>query len=228
MYRTFFKEYTEKVWGVGCHGIRADWGAQRIKGLSLKGALIQAAKDMVMSEEEKANKQAGDQFNNHFFYPKYGPGQMWEEVTRQVKNADGTVTMNHKVVGLNIEANRVTSVTIENIESGDISEQPCDYFFSTMPMKHLFEMMSPKPPAEVLQVSRGLQYRDFLTVGLLLNKLHVQEKWQKPQTEVPDNWIYVQDTGVHVGRIQIFNNWSPYMVADSRKYSLGWFGVFCR
>ena len=200
LYRTFFKEYTEKVWGVGCHEIRADWGAQRIKGLSLKGALIQAAKDMVMSEEEKANKKRETSLTNHFFYPKFGPGQMWEEVTRQVKNADGTVTMNHKVVGLNIEANRVTSVTIENIESGDISEQPCDYFFSTMPMKHLFEMMSPKPPAEVLRVSRGLQYRDFLTVGLLLNKLHVQEKWQKPQTEVPDNWIYVQDTGVHVGR----------------------------
>ncbi len=215
LYRTFFKEYTEKVWGVGCHEIRADWGAQRIKGLSLKGALIQAAKDMVMSEEEKANKKRETSLTNHFFYPKFGPGQMWEEVTRQVRNAAGDVVMQHKVVGLNLEADCVKSVVIENVEDGSRKEHLCDYFFSTMPMKHLFEMMSPPPPPEVLRVARGLQYRDFLTVGLLLNKLHVQEKWQKPQTQVPDNWIYIQDTGVYVGRVQIFNNWSPYMVADS-------------
>jgi protoporphyrinogen oxidase len=223
LYKTFFKEYTEKVWGVGCHEIRADWGAQRIKGLSLKGALIQAAKDMIMTEEEKANRKRETSLTNHFFYPKYGPGQMWEEVTRQVKNADGSVIMKHKVVGVQMEEKRVKSVTIENVEDGSTKEHPCDYFFSTMPMKNLFEMMTPAPPPEVLKVSRGLQYRDFLTVGLLLNKLHVLEKYQQPKTEVPDNWIYVQDTGVYVGRVQIFNNWSPYMVADNE--NTVWIGL---
>ena len=223
LYKTFFKEYTEKVWGVACSEIRADWGAQRIKGLSLKGALIQAAKDMVMSEEEKSRRKRETSLINHFFYPKFGPGQMWEEVTKQVSRAGGEVEMKTKVVGLEVDGDSVKNVTVQHIETGERETRPCDYFFSTMPMKELFRIMDPPPPPEILKVSDGLQYRDFLTVGLLLNKLHVKEKWQQPQKDVPDNWIYVQDTGVNVGRIQIFNNWSPYMVAD--RENTVWIGL---
>jgi protoporphyrinogen oxidase len=118
---------------------------------------------------------------------------------------------------------RIVSVTIENVETGETEELPCDYFFSTMPVRHLIGMMHPKPDDRVCEVAEGLIYRDFLTVGLLLKKLHVEERGKKPAVDVPDNWIYIQDGGVHVGRIQIFNNWSPYMVAD-RKNSV-WIGL---
>ena len=127
---------------------------------------------------------------------------------------------------------KITSVTIENVDTGETEEVACDYFFSTMPIRHLIGMMHPKPDDRVCEVAEGLIYRDFLTVGLLLKKLHVQEQPSSPfglrraaviNTSVPDNWIYVQDGGVSVGRIQIFNNWSPYMVAD-RKNSV-WIGL---
>jgi len=117
-------------------------------------------------------------------------------------------------VHLNPQTNSVEAVTIENVETGELERMACDYFFSTMPIKHLIGMTTPHPPALVTEVAEGLSYRDFLTVGLLLSKLHVQEKNKQPADSVPDNWIYIQEGGVRVGRIQIFNNWSPYMVAD--------------
>jgi len=118
---------------------------------------------------------------------------------------------------------RVTHATVEHVPTGRRERLACDYFFSTMPVRELMRQMTPEPPKDVLEVSDGLQYRDFLTVGLLLKKLHVQVKGERPAERVRDNWIYVQDGGVHVGRIQIFNNWSPYMVAD-RKNTV-WIGL---
>ena len=230
LYETFFRDYTEKVWGVPCSQIRADWGAQRIKGLSLKRAVIHAVKDLLTSDFAKAQAERETSLITRFFYPKFGPGQMWENVAAQVCACGGEVRMRRRVVGVRwkeqVEGgseHRITSVAIENTDTGDIEEVACDYFFSTMPMRHLIGMMHPKPNDRVCEVAEGLIYRDFLTVGLLLKQLHVQEKGRKPATDVPDNWIYVQDGGVHVGRIQIFNNWSPYMVAD-RKNSI-WIGL---
>lgn len=223
LYETFFEAYTEKVWGVPCSKIRADWGAQRVKGLSLKRAVAHAFKDLVSSDFKKAQEERETSLITRFFYPKYGPGQMWEEVTKRVREMGGEVRMKRRVSGVNMQNGRVVSVTIEDMETGATEEVSCDYFFSTMPIKHLINMTQPPPPAPVMDVANGLFYRDFLTVGLLLRKLHVQEGGVKTVTDVPDNWIYVQEGGVRVGRIQIFNNWSPYMVAD-RKNTI-WIGL---
>src|SRR3989344_522409 len=223
LYRTFFEAYTEKVWGVPCSQIRADWGAQRVKGLSLKRAVAHAIKDLLSSDFKKAQEQRETSLITRFYYPKFGPGQMWETVTDQVRACGGEGIMKHRICGVHLEGEKVTAVTVENIETGKTERRECDYFFSTMPIKHLVGMMTPHPPASVVEVAEGLQYRDFLTVGLLLKKLHVQEQGKKPATHVPDNWIYIQEGGVRVGRVQIFNNWSPYMVAD-RKNSI-WIGL---
>ncbi len=225
LYDTFFRDYTEKVWGVPCNEIRADWGAQRVKGLSLKRAVAHAIKDLLSSEFSKAQKERETSLITRFFYPKYGPGQMWECVRDDIVKCGGEVKMKHRIVGVRVTSYelRVESVTVENMETGEKTEVACDYFFSTMPVKHLISMMDPAPPEAVRKVAEGLIYRDFMTVGLLLKKLHVEEKGKKPSADVPDNWIYIQEGQVHVGRVQIFNNWSPYMVAD-RKNSV-WIGM---
>ncbi len=223
LYTTFFEKYTEKVWGIPCNQIRADWGAQRIKGLSLKRAVVHAVKDLLSSDFTRAQQERETSLITRFFYPKFGPGQMWETVATQVKTCGGEIRMKTRVAGVHVTDNRVTSVTIENVETGVREEIPCDVFFSTMPIKHLIGMMTPRAPTSVVEVAEGLQYRDFLTVGLLLSKLHVQERGKHPTTRVPDNWIYIQEGEVRVGRVQIFNNWSPYMVKDWR--NTVWIGL---
>jgi protoporphyrinogen oxidase len=223
LYETFFKAYTEKVWGVPCNQIRADWGAQRIKGLSLKRAVVHAVQDLLSSEFKKRQQERETSLITRFYYPKFGPGQMWEEVARQLSLCGGRVKIQTRVCGVDLKDGRVTSVTVEQSGTGERETIACDYFFSTMPIKHLIGMMHPRPPDRVVEVAEGLQYRDFLTVGLLVRKLNVEELGKKPAADVPDNWIYVQEGDVRVGRIQIFNNWSPYMVAD-RKNSI-WIGL---
>lgn len=223
LYKTFFEAYTEKVWGVPCGQIRADWGAQRVKGLSLKRAVVHALKDLLSSDFKKQQEERETSLITRFFYPKFGPGQMWEIVTEQIKKCGGEVRMRSRVSGVHVEGGKVVATTIEDMETGKTERVACDYFFSTMPIKHLAGMMTPYPPARVVEVAEGLHYRDFLTVGLLLKKLHVQEKGKKPQTDVPDNWIYIQEGGVRVGRVQIFNNWSPYMVKDRKNTQ--WIGL---
>jgi protoporphyrinogen oxidase len=214
LYKTFFKDYTEKVWGVPCGEIRADWGSQRIKGLSLKRAVVHALRDLLSSDFRKQQQERETSLITRFFYPKLGPGQMWETVTNQVQACGGEVHLHHRISAVTVKDKRIVSVTVENVQSGETSEQECEYFFSTMPIKHLIGMVRPHPPARVSEVADGLQYRDFLTVGLLLKKLHVEEAKKEPSARIPDTWIYIQEGDVEVGRVQVFNNWSPYMVAD--------------
>ena len=223
LYETFFRDYTEKVWGIRCSQIRADWGAQRVKGLSLKRAVVQAVKDLLSSGTKKAQEERETSLITRFFYPKYGPGQMWEMVAAEVTSGGGEIRFGQRVVGVTTDDGRVCEVEVEDEATGQRERIACDYFFSTMPVKELVKQMSPAPSAEVREVAEGLQYRDFLTVGLLLKKLHVRVKGQEPAAAVRDNWIYVQDAGVQVGRIQVFNNWSPYMVAD-RTHTV-WIGL---
>jgi protoporphyrinogen oxidase len=223
LYETFFRDYTEKVWGVKCGDIRADWGAQRVKGLSLKRAVMHAVRDVLSSDFKKAQQERETSLITRFFYPKHGPGQMWETVARHVQKCGGEVRKRTRVVGMQLDGHRVGSVTLESLDTGARETVACDYFFSTMPIRELAAITKPVLPASVAEVAAGLQYRDFLTVGLLLRKLHVQEKGKIPATRVADNWIYVQDGGVRVGRVQVFNNWSPYMVADHR--NTVWIGL---
>jgi protoporphyrinogen oxidase len=228
LYETFFKDYTEKVWGVPCSQIQADWGAQRIKGLSLKKALWQALKDMFSKKSIGTQQERETSLINHFYYPKLGPGQMWEVAAKRITDAGGDILKKHNVSELYLENNKVSSALVTDSE-GAQKKQACDYFFSTMPLKELVGIISPPPPAEVQEIASNLVYRDFMTVGLLLKKLHVRPKANNrlfskvfncfrekplPLTTLPDNWIYIQDGVVRVGRVQIFNNWSPYLVAD--------------
>lgn len=223
LYNTFFRDYTEKVWGVKCGEIRADWGAQRVKGLSLRRAVAHAIKDLLSSDFKKHQQERETSLITRFYYPKFGPGQMWETVADEVKKCGGEVRMKHRVIGVHLTGGKVSSATIEDVATGKREEIACDHFFSTMPVKHLMGMITPDVPSTVREVSDGLHYRDFLTVGLLLNKLHVKERGKKPATDVPDNWIYIQEGDVRVGRVQVFNNWSPYMVADRENHV--WIGM---
>lgn len=244
LYRTFFRDYTEKVWGVPCSKISPDWGGQRIKGLSITKTVIHALKQVFAgkkkSETGEANgadirqKDTETSLIGQFLYPKFGPGQLWETVAEKVQEQGGKIVMNARVVGVNrdAEGKKIESVVVEKRDANGeavMETVPCDYFLSTMPVKELIAAMDNEKnpvPAEVRRVSEGLVYRDFITVGLLLDKLEIKNP-AKPGTPesklkfVADNWIYVQESDVKLGRIQIFNNWSPYLVADPEKVWIG-------
>src|SRR5204863_5469340 len=132
LYKTFFEAYTEKVWGVPCSQIRADWGAQRVKGLSLKRAVMHALKDLLSSDFKKQQEERETSLITRFYYPKFGPGQMWETVTDLIKGMGAEVRMKTRVSGVKTHEGKVVSVTVENIDTGSTEDVACDYFFSTM------------------------------------------------------------------------------------------------
>ncbi len=217
LYGTFFKSYTEKVWGVPCDEISAEWGAQRIKGLSITKAIGHFLRQTFSSKKSLAQKETETSLIEQFLYPKLGPGQMWELVAEKVKKLGGTIVMDADVVRLHTEGARVKGVVVHDGD-GYLQEFKGDYFFSTMPVQELINKMDCPVPPNVRQVSNGLQYRDFITVGLLVDKLRVTDRNGKA---IDDNWIYVQEPDVTVGRLQIFNNWSPYLVQDRSKTWIG-------
>jgi protoporphyrinogen oxidase len=221
LYKTFFKDYTEKVWGVPCSEISAEWGAQRIKGLSLSKTLLHAAKKIFGRDQGGlAQKQTETSLIEQFLYPKLGPGQLWEETARRVKSLGGRILPSHRVDGIQTAGTRVTAIHATDLATGRSTAYEGDYFFSTMPVRELIGNMEPQPPDNVREVAGGLVYRDFITVGLLVSRLKLKENGQA-QKLIRDNWIYVQEPDVLVGRLQIFNNWSPYMVADPNTVWLG-------
>ncbi|MBI3591359.1 MAG: NAD(P)/FAD-dependent oxidoreductase [Candidatus Melainabacteria bacterium] len=228
LYLTFFKDYTEKIWGVPCSTIKPEWGAQRIKGLSITKAIIHAVKSLLLRDKSIAQKNIETSLIEQFLYPKLGPGQMWEETVKIIKNKGGQICMHHRVIGIKLERDKVIEVTLLDESTGKIKTQKGDYFFSTMPVKELIECMGDLVPSDVYRVAQGLMYRDFITVGLLLKNLKIKNKTNLPSINdiVPDNWIYIQERDVKIGRLQIFNNWSPYMVKDP---NTAWIGLeyFC-
>jgi protoporphyrinogen oxidase len=219
LYLTFFKSYTEKVWGVPCHRISAEWGAQRIKGLSLKGVATHFLKKTFSSRKSNdlAQKQTETSLIEKFLYPKFGPGQLWEHAADLVRKSGGEIHFGINIDRINVEGNKVVSVEGAN-ESGERATYAGDYFFSTMPVRDLIRAVSAEVPKEVAEVSEGLMYRDFITVGLLAKKLAVAEDDGSP---LKDNWIYIQEPDVMVGRLQIFNNWSPWLVDNPDKVWIG-------
>jgi protoporphyrinogen oxidase len=219
LYRTFFQSYTEKVWGVPCDQISAEWGAQRIKGLSLRTAIAHFLKKTLSLKKsgDIAQKSTETSLIEKFLYPKYGPGQLWEYVAGLVTKMGGEVRMGWRAGKLRVEANRVVSVDALDPQ-GSKHILPADYVFSTMPVRELMHSLDVGVPAEIRAVADGLIYRDFITVGLLVDRLTVTEPDGSP---LKDTWIYVQEPDVLVGRVQIFNNWSPYMVADPSKVWIG-------
>lgn len=224
LYLTFFKSYTEKVWGVPCSEISAEWGAQRIKGLSVWKTLAHAAKKVFAKPgktEGLAQKGTETSLIEKFLYPKLGPGQMWEYVAEKVKAGGGTITTRQRVDKVLTDGNRVSAIEVTDLDTGASSQLRGDYFFSTMPVRDLIRAMGDVPPKNVREVSEGLMYRDFITVGLLVNKLKIREDSESGSKLIKDNWIYIQEPDVTIGRLQIFNNWSPHLVADSTKVWLG-------
>jgi protoporphyrinogen oxidase len=228
LYHTFFKSYTEKVWGVPCRDISADWGAQRIKGLSVSRAIANAIARPFRSANDTAQKSVETSLIERFLYPKLGPGQMWEEVARKVQAAGGEVHLERRLVGIERNGVDVKAVFIRNERSGAVQRIECEYLISTLAIRDLVGMLKPQDP-QVETVARDLPYRDFLTVGLLLTRMQPSTGSRVHATNgmPPDNWIYIQEPDVKIGRLQIFNNWSPYLVADP---STIWLGLeyFCR
>jgi len=223
LYRTFFQSYTEKVWGVPCSRISAEWGAQRIKGLSIWKTLLHASRKAFAGGRtaDIGQKDTQTSLIEQFLYPKFGPGQMWEEVARQVCAMGGEIRTGWRVDRIFAEGSRVRAVQATNSPTGASETFEGDYFFSTAPIKELLRAFDPPPPAGVLEVSDGLVYRDFIAVGLLVDGLRISDSTAQGKKLIADNWIYIQEPDVLIGRLQVFNNWSPWMVDDPAKVWLG-------
>ena len=212
LYLRFFKTYTEKVWGRSCREISAAWGAQRVKGLSISRAIVHALRQ-VFSSKHAARETS---LIEHFLYPRLGPGQMWETVADRVSAAGVPLQMSTRITGLKLDGQRISAVETEDIPSGRRAWEPAGRVISTMPIRELVEAIEGEVPPRVREIAAALEYRDFMTVGLLYRKLaRTEDKVPAGRASVPDNWIYVQEPDVKVGRLQIFNNWSPYLVAPS-------------
>jgi len=202
LFEIFFKTYTEKVWGIPCTEIRAEWAAQRIQGLSLAKAILNAAQLQKRSDTIKT-------LIDRFQYPRLGPGQMWETAATKIQEMGGEVLLRHEVTNLEHQDGRITAVRVRTPDG--IRRIAGDHFITTMPLRNLARALDPLPPAPIRAAGEGLNYRDFLTVALMIDSDNV----------FPDNWIYIHTPGVKVGRIQNFNNWSRAMVPEPGKTCLG-------
>jgi len=203
LYRHFFKTYNEKVWGVPASELSADWGAQRIKGMSLFKAVWEPVRARLVGHRRDRSKVVTSLIEQ-FQYPKYGPGMMWEVCRDKVVAAGGDVRMCHRVVAVERGPGGAEAVTVAH--DGRTERIAASHVVSSMPISTLVQVMNPPPPPEVLAAAADLHYRDFLTVALVVPE----------SRSFPDNWIYVHYPGVKVGRIQNFASWSPYMVKDGR------------
>ncbi len=199
LYKIFFKTYTEKVWGIPCNKIQAEWAAQRIKGLSLKSAVLNA---LFGSNDTKT-------LIKEFDYPVLGPGLMWQRFQEAVERKGSEVCLNTKVTRVQREGTEIKSITVQ--ENGKVRQITGEHFISTMPVTLLVNRLDPPAPDEVIQAAKSLNYRNFIIVSLIIDAKDL----------FPDNWIYVHSSEVKVGRIQNFKNWSAAMVPDPNKTCLG-------
>jgi protoporphyrinogen oxidase len=221
LYLLFFKDYTEKVWGKAPSQISAEWGAQRIKGVSLSKA-IQSA----LHARSKKNTNAGDlaQKENEtslieqFLYPKFGTGSLWEEVAREIQAKGGKIYLNQDVRAIEHADGEITAIQTTDTVTGATKTWEGEYFFSTMPVQELIAGMGNTVPPVVREVALGLQYRDFINVGLLLKRFSTKDG---RDLKLDDNWIYVQERDVKVGRLMIYNNWGGSMVNDPNTVWIG-------
>ncbi len=211
LYDTFFKSYTEKVWGVPCDQISADWGLQRIKDLSVAKAILHFLVAPFRRSASIRQEDTSTSLIEYFMYPKLGPGQMWNEAAKAMVAKGGEVRLGQHVTGVRTSGTRVTGVVVKDEATGEETYIEADYVFSTMPVRELIAGMEAPVPVDVRRVAEGLQYRDFIEVGLLVRKLNLPDA---VGGTIPDTWIYVQEPEVRLGRMQLFNNWSRHMVHD--------------
>lgn len=224
LYQTFFKDYTEKVWGVPCEKLPATWGQQRVKGLNIGKVIKHALRSIFMPDRSISQSGTSTSLIEQFLYPKYGPGQMWQTVAEEIEKLGGKILLHTTVSRLMGDMDkRLTSVETVGMATGAKVIYKADYFFSTMPVKELISKTEYLViPPEVKIAASSLEYRDFLIVGILASALAVKDN-SAPFT---DNWIYIQDRHIKAGRIQFFHNWSPHMVNNPGD---AWIGVeyFC-
>ena len=222
LYLQFFKEYTEKVWGTPCDQISAEWGAQRVKSLSIAKALLHAALKPFRGLGRGQGLGAAQQTSliERFLYPKYGPGLMWETTVGKLRTRGVRFEFEAPVTQIEQGDGRIRAVQVRNAE-GAGRRFEADSFISTMPVRDLVLGFAPDAPQAPREIAAGLEYRDFITVGLLYRRLMPNPAGRGPMNIVPDNWIYIQESGVKVGRLQIFNNWSPYLVKDPATVWIG-------
>lgn len=208
LYEMFFEDYTEKVWGVHPSKIAPDWGSQRVKGLSIFKLIMSYLTKNFTSNDKKETSLI-----EQFYYPKYGPGQFWETMAEEVIKMGGKIFFNTSVKKIDFIDNKIANILAINI-NGDIIKFEAEDIFSSMPIKDLIEGMGNYPPTNVTEIASSLPYRDFITVGLLMKKLKItnKTKFKTVSNIIPDCWIYIQERDVSLGRIQIFNNWSPYLI----------------
>ena len=222
LYEMFFEDYTEKLWGISPSEIAADWGAQRVKGLSLTKAVLN-----ILTKPFKNKNQVETSLIEQFHYPKKGPGQLWETLAEEIEKMGGRILKKNCVKSICVENKAITHIVAKTPE-GEVKYK-ADYYLSTMPVKDLISGMGDEPPKLIKEIAEALPYRDFMTVGLLVNRLLLENKTKHKTLgdNVPDCWIYIQERDVKIGRLQIFNNWSPYMLKDPE--NTVWVGLeyFC-
>jgi protoporphyrinogen oxidase len=208
LFRIFFKTYTEKVWGMSCQEISADWAAQRIKGLSLASAIWHALSSRRKSEDRR---QVIKTLIDTFRYPRLGPGMLWEKCAEKVRKHGGAVLLGRKVTACHFDPpSKLWTITCRGGD-GHVEEFQSEHLISSMPIRELVTQLAPQLPAAVINAARSLRYRDFLTVGLIV----------RDRDRFTDNWIYIHDPNVKVGRIQNYKSWSPEMVPDPALCSYG-------
>lgn len=209
LYSMFFEYYTENLWGRHPSEIDASWGAQRTKGLSIAGII----KDVFGKVLKVKNRKVNTSLIEEFKYPKLGPGELWETTAKKIEDLGGRIIKETRVTGLRKDGNRITAVIYE--KDGKPITEEADVFISSMPVKDLVAGMN-DVPAEPARIAAGLPYRDYMTLGVLVKKLELENKTpiKTVGNIVPDCWVYVQDRSVKMGRFQIYNNWSPYLVKD--------------
>ncbi len=229
LYEIFFEDYTEKLWGIHPSQISADWGAQRVKGLSV----FEVLKNALLKPLLKSSTKKETSLIEEFYYPKFGPGQLYEKMAEICVNSGANLKLNSKVVKVNSQNGKIKSVKIKNTDenSPDFNKEDeifCDFLISSMSIKDFTQSID-EIPENIKEIAINLPYRDFITVGLLLKDLEIKNKTdiKTVNNRVPDCWIYIQERNVKIGRLQIFNNWSPYMVDDFKENI--WVGLeyFC-
>ena len=207
LYKMFFEDYTEKLWGIHPSNISPDWGKQRVKGLSIKKVLENCFR--------KKSDKIETSLIEEFLYPKKGPGQFYETMANQIEKMGGKIILENSVVGIDFNEGKISSLKTKD-KFGNINTFDCDVVFSSMPVKDLVASFNTDIDNEISDIAKNLPYRDFITVGLLLDRLKVKNntKIKTVGNIIPDCWIYIQERNVKLGRLQIFNNWSPYMLKD--------------
>ncbi len=220
LYLTFFKSYTEKLWGLSCREISAEWGAQRVKGLSVGKALKDFAVKLMQKNKSIEQKKTETSLIEWFLYPKYGAGQMWETVADKIRRRGGEIVMNFNVDKIYRKDKAIAAIGGLNLTNGQRKEWQGDYFFSTMPVQELTNSFDEEINHEVKEISDGLHYRDIILIGLLLKRLLLIDK-DNPHELIRDNWLYIQEPNVRVARIQICNNMSPYLVTTPGRVWIG-------